>query len=234
VSRDFIHPDEVSLYSQRDLEGDPVEAKPGAPGEVAYWNFEFDSLDIVEIAPLLLLIAAQEKARQIIADAERHATELREQTLHENAQQGREDAKKELLPALVAFADAGQSLIVFEEQLVTRHTPHLVELSLAIAEKVVGKAVEEDPQITASVLDRAKQEVIDAKQIRIWLNPADHQILAELRPDLVKLGGENGRTIELVSSEEISRGGCRLETESGLVDATIPTQMDEIRRQLHE
>ena len=234
VSRDFVKPDEVCLYPQRDLEGDPFEAKPDPPGEVEYWGFEFDSLDGIELAPVMLLIAAQERARQIIADAEREAAELREKALRENAEQGREEAKKELMPALVAFADAGQSLIVFEDQLVARHTPHLVELALAIAEKVIGKAIEEDPEITAAILERAKQEIIDARRIRIWLNPADHRILAELRPDLVKFGAENGRTIEVVACEEVSRGGCRLETESGLVDATIPTQMDEIRRQLLE
>lgn len=233
VSRDFVKPDEVCRYPQRDLEGDPFEAKPDPPGEVEYGGFEFDSLDGIELAPVVL-IAAQERARQIIADAEREAAELREKALRENAEQGREEAKKELMPALIAFADAGQSLIVFEEQLVARHTPYLVELALAIAEKVIGKAIEEDPEITASILERAKQEIIDAKRIRIWLNPADHEILAELRPDLVKFGAENGRTIEVVACEEVGRGGCRLETESGLVDATIPTQMDEIRRQLLE
>jgi flagellar biosynthesis/type III secretory pathway protein FliH len=38
--------------------------------------------------------------------------------------------------------------------------------------------------------------------------------------------------IEVLPSEEIARGGCRLETESGVIDATVPTQIDEIRRQL--
>lgn len=234
VSRDFVKPDEVSLCPPPALEGEPFEAKVQAPGEFDYTSYEFDSLDVIELAPLLLLSAAEEKARQIIEDAERQAAELRERALNENAERGREEAKKELLPALVAFADAGQSLIVFEEQLVARSTPHLVELALAIAEKIIGKAIEEDPRIAASVLERAKQEIIDAKQIRIWLHPADHKVLAELRPDLLKFGAESGRTIEVVASEEISRGGCRLETESGLVDATIPTQIDEIRRQLQE
>ena len=47
-----------------------------------------------------------------------------------------------------------------------------------------------------------------------------------------EIGSDGHRTIEVVTSEEIVRGGCRLETESGIVDATIPTQIDEIRRQL--
>jgi flagellar biosynthesis/type III secretory pathway protein FliH len=48
----------------------------------------------------------------------------------------------------------------------------------------------------------------------------------------VHLGEEQGRTIEVVSTDEIDRGGCRVETEMGTVDATIPTQLQELRRQL--
>jgi len=232
VGRDGVNPEEVCAYRQRDLDGNPVAESPRQPASTEYREFEFESLDIVELAPLLLVMAAQEKTRELINDAQTEAAQLRDEALRENVQQGREDAKKELLPALVAFADAGQSLIVFEEQFVSRYTPQIVELALAIAEKVIGKAIEDDPQITAAILERAKQEVVDARQMRVWLHPLDFKILTELRPDLIKMGDERGRSIEVLPSEEISRGGCRLETESGLVDATVPTQLDEIRRQL--
>lgn len=232
VERDGVKPEEVCAYRQRDLDNNPVPESPSPAGAAEYREFELESLDIIELAPLLLLMAAQEKALELINNAAAEAAQHRDQALRENAQQGREEAKKELLPALVAFADAGQSLIVFEEQFVSRYTPQIVELALAIAEKVIGKAVEDDPQITAAILERAKQEVVDAKQMRVWLHPVDFKILAELRPDLIKMGDESGRSIEVLPSEEISRGGCRLETESGLVDATVPTQLDEIRRQL--
>ena len=136
------------------------------------------------------------------------------------------------MPSLVVFANAAQSLIVFEEQLISRCTPQIVGLALEIASKVIAKAVDADGEIVAAVLERAKQEALDAKQLRICLNPTDHQLLAELRPDLVKIGNDGKRTIEVVASAEIARGGCRLETESGIVDATLPTQIDEIRRHL--
>ena len=57
-------------------------------------------------------------------------------------------------------------------------------------------------------------------------------MLREMRPDLLRIGEEGGRTIEVVATEEVSRGGCRLETEMGTVDATIPVQIQEVRRQL--
>jgi flagellar biosynthesis/type III secretory pathway protein FliH len=103
-----------------------------------------------------------------------------------------------------------------------------------VAEKVVGKALEEDPLIVASVLERARTELPQARSIRIWLHPLDYQLLSDCRPDLVWVGEKGGRTVEVVPSEEIERGGCRVETEMGVVEATVPMQLEEIRRQMLE
>jgi flagellar biosynthesis/type III secretory pathway protein FliH len=188
-------------------------------------------------------VSAQERAEQILAQAQERAAEILEQArcqaeaLQQEAQEqgmahGREEVKKQLLPSLFVFAQAGQSLIVLEEQLVNRFTPEIVRLALEIAEKVVGKQVEEDPQIVASVLERAQAEIPQARDVRIWLHPSDYHTLMELRPDLVRVGQEGGRKVEVLTSEEMGRGGCRIETEMGVVDATISTQMQEVSRQM--
>jgi flagellar assembly protein FliH len=185
-----------------------------------------------------LLARAQQQAESIVAAAQQEAEQLRQaayaEGLANGREEGREQAKQEFLPALVAFAQIGQSLIVLEEQLVERFTPHLVRFALDVAEKVVGKALEEDPFIIAFGLERARAELPQARSIRIWLHPLDYQLLSEYRPDLVQVGEKGGRTVEVVSSEEIERGGCRIETEMGVVDATIPVQLEEIRRQMLE
>lgn len=191
-----------------------------------------DPRELRELAPLIILLATQEKADEILAQARTQAEDLQKQAFEQGMAQGREEGKKDLHPSLVALADAGQALIVFEQQLISRSTPQLVRLALEIAEKVIGKAVQEDPQIVASILERARREVSEAKLIRIWLHPADYRTLEETRADLVKVGEDGGRKIEVKSSEEIDRGGCRVETEIGLVDATLPTQIQELRRQL--
>jgi flagellar assembly protein FliH len=185
-----------------------------------------------ECGPYFLLLAAQEKAREITDHATAQADQIRREAVDQGAAIGQDEARQQLLLSLVAFANAGQALIVFEERLISRHTAQLVRLALDIAEKIIQKAVEEDSQIVASTVERAKREVTDAKEIRIWLHPKDFELLREIRPDLIKIGEEGGRTIEAVAAEEVSRGGCRLETEMGIVDATIPVQIEEVRRQL--
>ncbi len=229
VARDCLKDGEVRPCDQPDIGNQPTAAEANLK---PLREAPYGSLDLIDLGHYLLLQTSQEKAQTIVAQAENEAERLYEEARRTGLQEGREEAKQELLPSLVAFGHAGQSLIVFEEQLVARHTPQIVRLAVEIAEKIIGRALEADPQMVASVLERAKREVAEAKQVRIWLNPADHKVLAETCPELIKIGSETGRTIEVVTSDDVSRGGCHLETEMGLVDATLPTQIEEIRRQL--
>ena len=178
----------------------------------------------------------QEKAEAILAEA-RHQAEVLKQEGHQQGlargqEEGREEAKKELLPSLYAFAQAGQSLIVLEEQLVARMTPEIARLALEIAEKILLKQVNEDPEVVARVLERARLEIPHARHVQISLNPTDYETLVKMQPELVLVEKEGGRKVEVTVSEKIGRGGCRIETELGVVEATIPSQMQEIRKQM--
>jgi len=234
VARDGVKAADVRLYRQANLTGHEVTPGATAGDDEACRGFEFESLDALEIAPWLILQSAQEQAGEIVAAATAEAEQLRQHASRQSAEAGRAQAMQELLPALEAFASAGRSLIAFEEQLLARSAPQIVDLALEIAAKVIGNAIDNDSagEICAAILERAKHEARDAKALCIWLNPIDHRILSELRPELVKAGRAGGRTIEIVAAEAIARGGCRIESEAGIVDATIGTQLDEIRRQL--
>jgi flagellar assembly protein FliH len=230
LSRDRLQEGDVVPYHQDHQE--PEAGENAEPAASTCRGIELRTLDLVELGPYLLVAVAREKAEALSAAARAEAEKLRNAAVEEGIAGGREEGKREVLPSAVAFANAGQALIVFEEQMIAHYTPEMVRLALAIAEKIVHKVVAEEPTIVASVLERARQEVLDARRIYIHLNPADHEVLAEMRPDLLKLGNDKGRVIEVVADEDLSRGGCRLETEIGVVDATIPTQIAEVRRQL--
>lgn len=226
--------DEVSLYRQTDLDDAPIEPETALAESSVCRSIALESLDGDENPVGSALQVAQDKAQEVIAAATAKADEIRQEARQAGLAQAREDALAELLPTLTAFASAGQALIDFEQRFVTDCAPQLVALALEIAEKIIAKEVLADEQIVASVLERAKQELLVAKQIRIWLHPDDHRLLAKLRPELVQTVSQAGRSVEVVESEEIARGGCRLETESGVLDATLETQLGQVRRELLE
>jgi flagellar biosynthesis/type III secretory pathway protein FliH len=193
---------------------------------------ELDSIDIFEFAPLLVLLAAQEEAQAVIRQAHDDAVALREQARRDAFADARAESQRELGPVLDACAEAERALRGLEARLIAAQGPQLVDLAVEIAGRIVEQAVAADPAVAAAILERAQREVTVAKQVRVWLNPADWQALQQLRPELCKSASTSGRSIEFLSSEEIARGGCLLETEAGVVDATIPTQLAEVRRQL--
>jgi flagellar assembly protein FliH len=193
-------------------------------------------LPYTTLAPLLLLNVAHEQAAAIIAHARQEAEALQQDTYTHAVSLGREEGKEalqhELQSALTACDHIRRQLCTLEARVVSQVTPEIVRLAMAVAEKIVGSKVEEDPRLIASVLERAQIHVQHARQIHIWLHPADHDVLLQYRPDLVRVGEEGHRIVAVFSSNDISRGGCRIETEMGVVDATIPVQLDETREQL--
>jgi flagellar biosynthesis/type III secretory pathway protein FliH len=229
LSRDRLQDEDVRPYAPHGRVS--VDERSGL-GEEASCHPELESLDLVNLGPYLLLLRAHESAEKLISSAQAEADSIREQSRLEGAARARDEAKQEALPAAMAFANAGQALIVFEQQMIARYTPEMVRLALEIAEKIVHKAVAAEPEIVAAVLERACQEVAEARRLRIRLHPQDCELLAEIRPDLLTPGHDAGRVIDVVPDEELSRGGCRIETEMGVIDATLPTQIAEIRRQL--
>jgi hypothetical protein len=96
MGRDGVRPDEIHAYPQSDLGGAAHTQLIKPLADEDYREFEIESLDVIKLAPLLLLIAAQEKAREIVDEAEARAAKTRQQTLDHNAVQGREEAKMEV------------------------------------------------------------------------------------------------------------------------------------------
>ena len=221
-----LNAEEIQLYPEFDI------ATSGRDAANTCQAVELDCIDIFEFAPLILLSAAQEQAAALLAQAEAETAAIRAQAHAAGVTAGRAELANDLAPSLIAFANAGQSLIILEERLIAQYAPQLVQLAWEIAEKVIGQVVEIDNRIVETVLQRAKKEVAHARQIRVWLHPEDLKFLAETRPDLLQAESTSGRTIEILCAADVGRSGCRLETESGIVDATLPTQLDEIRRQL--
>jgi flagellar biosynthesis/type III secretory pathway protein FliH len=171
-----------------------------------------------------------QRAEALLAQARAQAEGLRQAAREEGLAQGREEGKQELLVAAAALAEGVEGLIRLERRLVSDLAPNIVRLALEIAEKLVGKAVTEDPEIVASVLERAKKDIPESRCSRIWLHPEDYRLLQGVRPDLLE--NMNGETLQVISSDEIGRGGCRVETDMGTVDATLKTQLEETRDQL--
>jgi len=137
--------------------------------------------------------------------------------------QGFENGKQEAIQAVQQELNAlRQNLASVVQRIpeavnegIAQTEPQLVEMTLALARRIIQQEGEQNREIIKRVLQAAMEEVKNQTMIAIHLNPAD---LQEVEPQFA-----DGR-VELIPDATIQPGGCRIETDMGELDATLETQ----------
>jgi len=149
-------------------------------------------------------------------DGERKGHELGEQAGLESAMQKLESL---LTGGHKLIGDLGE----LRRQTCREVEAELVQLALAVARKIVGRDVSLGPEAVSRIIREALTRVEHAGRITIKLNPADLELLSDIKPQLLSGLPEAGRAA-FEADEGIARGGCLIETDGGEVDARIERQ----------
>ncbi len=106
----------------------------------------------------------------------------------------------------------------------------LVELALATGKQLAGDALHGTPeQILAIVRELLHTEPPLVGQQRLWLNPHDHTLVEE------HLGNElRAANWKLQPDDQLARGGCRVTSAQGEIDATFESRWQAIQAQLRK
>jgi len=126
-----------------------------------------------------------------------------------------------------------EGLSTFKEKAFKDLEEEIIELSLALAEKIAIREIDRDDEIVMSTIKRAMQVASTTGNIIVRVNPRDRDVLFKYKDDLVRYGaGVEGVHIE--TDESIERGGCFIETNYGVVDATVTSIIDELKGKLDD
>ena len=151
-------------------------------------------------------------------------------------QQGFEEGRAEGLAAAKNLIDQYgarlnalfDSLAKPMEQMSDRVETELVDLSVAIARQIVRRELKIDPgQVVAVVKEALSVLPAGAQNIHVYLHPDDAVLVKEIIPANI-----NERKWDVVEEPIVARGGCRIETDSSQVDATIESRIAEIAAEI--
>jgi flagellar assembly protein FliH len=155
-----------------------------------------------------------------------------EARVHEARQQGWHDGYRDGLEALEAAkrqfaqqvsAQVAEVAEAFQDgltELEARLAQTLVETAVTLARQVVRSELQQRPEAVVQVAQEAMAAVVlSARHLRLRLNPEDAALVAEGAAEALK-----AREVQLVPDADIRRGGCRVESDLGQVDASIETR----------
>ena len=147
--------------------------------------------------------------------------------LREGENAGFEQGTQKIEPLVSSIRDALIQLDRIREETYQHIEKEVVELALAIAQKVICREIATDKETVLCVAKEALAKVDDPGKIKIKMNPSDLQFINETRHQLSNLISDIDN-VTFEADESIQSGGCVIETDLGEIDARIERQLQAV------
>lgn len=200
-----------------------------------------------------IIAAAHCAADEILRVARHEAERIRERTMTEARESAREEAFQEaqteiarqadalaeervtlqLQTAIPALRAAAESLQAERDRWLIRWEQTAVRLGVAIAEKLVQRQLTACPEIGTEMVSDALRLAAGQPRLTVYLHPQDLAAWGERAQQIIQSLTACADTT-LVPDDTSMRGGCRIETRHGEIDARVETMLQRIAEELVE
>ncbi|GAB3067348.1 flagellar assembly protein FliH [Virgibacillus ainsalahensis] len=190
------------------------------------------------------LLSIQHQKEKLVNEMEnekkqwgRKKQQLMEEAKQEGYRAGFSEGREESLAKYKKLLDKANSItneaIKDYHSTIDKSEEAILDLSVNAAEKIMKQQMTNVPESFLSIVKAAIETVKDQSVISINLNPANYEHVLKQKDELVRiLEGETKLAIYV--TEEISENGCLIRHPFGEIDASIDTQLQQIRAVLHE
>lgn len=218
---------------------------PGSQGPVV---FNYDDLQAQGES---YLARVREQAARMIDDARKQADELvknahskaeqagyqagqalaireMDQRLQTNVNQQVKERIGHLLPALEQVSRQIEQL---KADWIARWETLAVELSLAIAERLMGQKIAADPEAVKPMIQSAL-ELASREEIVLAVHPTDWEVLGHDEGLRLLASMAGCGEVSIQHDASLSRGSCVVSTRHGEIDARLETMLDRMTSEL--
>ena len=168
---------------------------------------------------------------KIVNTAAKQAEHIKEEARKEGYEAGIAEAGTEIASQL---SDIRSCVKDIEEQMgqqARELQEQLAGISLKIAEKILCKALKEDDAAIAELVERAVLSERDKRNIVVHLSDRSLELVEALEKKLEPLREKNDGFLR-IKTEDQPPGYVQIETEEGIVDASVFVQLENLKAQL--
>ena len=147
--------------------------------------------------------------------------------MSEGIRKGRDLQKEETLQTLQTMSHIVAETSELKKKILENAEEQIMELSLAVAGKVLHLEVTTNREVVRSVLKDAIKNIVDRENMKIRMHPQDFRYMMEVKADFLQ-SFDGIKNVVFEQDESIQQGGAIIETLFGEVDARLDQQFQEI------
>ncbi|MFP5212804.1 MAG: FliH/SctL family protein [Acidobacteriota bacterium] len=158
-------------------------------------------------------------------ELERRAEEVEREAYEKGYSQGEKDGAEIGLKSMGVVKEHLEQLFEVLNALPSRvlgdYREWLTATCIAATKQLVRRELETRPDDISRIVEAVLSDAVEHHTIAVYLNPKDLELV---RNHVKEIEEQTGRTFTLKPDAAIERGGCRLESDLQLVDATIESR----------
>lgn len=145
----------------------------------------------------------------------------------------RKQADEDLASICSALTQAISIVSRLREKIVKESEEELLKLAFMVAKKIIRQEIKHDRHILTQLVSEALKGFPEQHDIVVCLHPEDYKVINSNK-ELFLAGIDEERQITLKPDEATTLGGCVVESSTGVIDARIEAQLEEIYKCLIE
>ncbi|MBQ7764150.1 hypothetical protein IJ384_02140 [bacterium] len=166
--------------------------------------------------------------RNLVSRAQEESENIKKSAFEEGYRIGLEKANADI----EAFKQELSNFMNARKDVFEYIAPDILEICVDISKKIIKKELDSDPQILIdTIIDILKTVSKNEPKIVIRVQPHSVQFVKDTIPNITYQYGIDSK-INIVADPSIEEGGCVFQTSNGIVDASIDTQLEIIKKAL--
>lgn len=202
-------------------------------------NFHIDRIvaqqtGVAELERISLEEKVEREALAKLKEIEENAYQAAYQLgLDEGKEKAFQENSAHMTEKLAHFEELITSISNLKSELVSFNETHLIKLIYYIASKIALKEIAENPELVMPLIRQSIESAQSEEKVTVRLSPSDYVFVEENR-ERVGREMEILKKVKLDQGENVRSGGCVVETNYGVVDATIEQRLNRMWEALVE
>ena len=183
-----------------------------------------------------IINSAQDEHDRVVKDAYDNAMEIMENSKSEGFSKGYKEGydqgyQKGYGASEVLIDEANElkhNATLHYEQIIQNSEGQLMDLVMEITQKVLEKEIDDDDEIIFNLVKKGLSRLTQTEILKIRVSDADYINLVSMKKRILPLLDKVG-DVQIVQDDNMNKGDCIMETDSGNIDSGIQTQLDYIK-----
>lgn len=183
-----------------------------------------------------IITQAEKKAKELIAGAEKIGFERGQQAgyergleegRHRGRQEALEESREQFAQLQAAWSDVAGQWDAQTKGMAVEAREVVIEFALKLAERLVHRVIEVDPTVVVDQVAGALALVLRPMDVSVRVHPSELLVISEALPQLMA-EFDHLEHIHLTEDAQVGPGGCIVSYGQGQIDATIEKQIQRV------